>query len=268
MNRDMEQDPRDAELERLLARAGRPSAAPAFRTRLKEQFLAEATARPTIMVPQRTRMFPFVWPFVLAASVVFILYYVMSRDANVRWHVVGTEGGGDYIVDGRRMHSSETGRLLEAVQTAHEIETFEAPLRLQLTDELVLELAPKTRVSQLSFPAAHLYSIYVNVGSLRVTTGPKFDRQRLRALTDGMETVVVGTTFGLDVDASGTCLCCVAGTVKCDARDGRGMMPADAGRSCFAYHNGQKPKWDAAVPAHAEPLERLKSFAAAIWKKQ
>src|SRR6185436_9161988 len=101
------------------------------------------------MVPQRTRLFPFVWPFVLAASVAFILHYVLSRDANVRWHVVGTDGGGEYVIDGRRMHASETGRLADAVQTAHEIETFDSGLRLQLSEDLVLELGPKTRVSQL-----------------------------------------------------------------------------------------------------------------------
>jgi hypothetical protein len=272
MSRVQGQDPRDPELERLLAKAGRPGASPAFRARLKEQFLATAgpvpDVMPPVMVPRRTRMFPFLWPFVLAASVAFILHYVISHDANVRWHVVGTEGGGEYVIDGRRMHSSETGKLLDAVQTAHEIETFDAGLRLQLADDLMLDLAPKTRVSQLSFPAAHVYSIYANVGSLRITTGPNFPGNRLRVMTDDMETAVVGTTFALDVEALGTCLCCIDGTVKCDARDTRGMQPADAGRMCFAFHTGKKPLWGEAVPQHVEPLEKLKSFAAAVWKKK
>jgi FecR protein len=260
----MNKDPHDVELERLLARAGRPSASPAFRARVKQQFLAPEP----VMVRQRTRMFPFVWPFVLAASVAFILHYVLSQDAKVRWHVVGTDGGGEFIVDGRRIHSSEGPRLLDAVQTAHEIETFTAGLRLKLNDDLLLEIAPKTRVSQLSFPAAHMYSIYTNAGSLRITTGPTFDGQRLRVMTDDMETAVVGTTFAVDVEALGTCLCCIAGTVKCDARDGRGMVPTEAGHMCYAFHSGKKPEWGMAMQQHAEPLEKLKSFAAALWKTQ
>jgi len=280
---------RDPEMERLLVRALRPTASPAFRASLKERFLAgadevvaedtagsaeraprsaaEIRTDPRGSIPERTRLFPFVWPFVLAASVAFILHFFLTRDAVLRWRVVGTNGGGEYIVDGQRIHSSETGRLLDAVQTAHEIETMDSGLRLQLNDDLVLELGPKTRVSSLSFPPANIYSIYANVGSVRVTTGPTFDGNRLRVLTDDMETAVVGTTFGIDVEKIGTCLCCVAGVVECDARDGRGMQPTEAGKMRFAFHSGAKPMLGDAVSKHTEPLESLKSFASALWKK-
>lgn len=289
MKPESKSESRDPEMERLLAHAAQPKASPAFRADLKARFLAVPTAniaestaptadhpdsRPVANEPgargpirERTRLFPFVWPLILAASVAFILNFFMSRDAHLRWRVVGTDGGGDYIVDGRRMHSSETGRLLDAVQTAHEIETMESGLRLQLNDDLVLELGPKTRVSSLSFPAAHMYSIYANTGSLRITTGPTFDGNRLRVLTDDIETAVVGTTFAVDVESKGTCLCCLSGVVKCDARDGRGMQPTEAGKMCFAHHSGQKPIWGDAVSKHTAPLVTLQSFASALWKK-
>lgn len=273
MSPDVAQDPRDPELERLLAQAAVPVASPAFRARLKDQFLAERDSAPEPSASagaprgERTRIFPFVWPLVLAASVTLIVVFFLSRDANPRWRIVGTDGAGEFVVDGRPIHSSEKGRLLDAVQTAREIETRETGLRLQLNDDLVLELGPKTRVSQMSFPPANVYSIYTNTGSLRISTGPTFDGNRLRTLTDDMETVVVGTTFGIDVEPDGTCLCCVAGTVKCDARDGRGLQPTEAGRMCYAYHSGKKPIWGSAVAQHAEPLEALKSFSNALWKK-
>lgn len=258
-------EPRDRELERLLSRAERPVASPAFRERLRDEFLGPEVVQRVQRPAPRTRIFPFVWPLVVAASVAFLIYFVMTRDANLRWRVVGVDGGGEYLVDGRRVHSSEGPRLLDLVQTAHEIETHEAGLRLQLGDELVMELGPRTRVSQLSFPAASSYAAFTHTGALRLTTGPGF-QNRLRVMTDDMETVVVGTTFGVDVESDGTCLCCVAGTVKCDARDGRGLVPTEAGRMCYAYHSGRKPLCGEVVPVHAEPLEKLKAFAAGAWK--
>jgi hypothetical protein len=269
MSRSPEMDPRDPELERVLAQSPRPSASPAFRARLKEQFLAgtAATAAP-VMVPSRTRAFPFVWPFVLAASVAFILYYVISNDANVRWRVAGTDGSGEYVIDGRRVHSSDAARLLDLIQTAHEIETFDVGLRLQLADDLLLELAPKTRVSQMRFPPAQTYSIFANAGSVRIATGPGFSGNKLRVMSDDMETAVIGTTFGLDVLAGGSCLCCVDGTVKCDPRDGGGMKPIEAGKMCFAPHAGKKPHWGTIVAEHSEPLERLKTLATSVWQKR
>lgn len=270
-------EPRDRELERLLEFARRPAAAEGFRARLRGEFLSstgtpigadpndETTTPAPRRVQPRSRIFPFVWPLVVAASIAFLVFFVLSRDANLRWRVIGVGGGGDYVVDGRRIHSSEMPRLLDAIQTAREIETFEAGLRLQLGDEIVVELGPKTRVSQLSFPPAQSYSVYTNTGSLRMTTGPGY-ANRMRVLTDDLEMVVVGTTFGVDVEEKGTCLCCTAGTVKCDARDGRGMLPVEAGHMCFAFHSGAKPMWGDVVKVHAEPLEKLASFAHSAWK--
>lgn len=270
-------DSRDRELERLLEQARRPAATAAFRARLRDEFLSSpgtatepvpADGRPTSeprRVQPRSRIFPFVWPLVVAASIAFLIHFVLSRDANLRWRVIGVGGGGEFIVDGRKIHSSEGTRLQDALQTAREIETFEAGLRLQLADEIVVELGPKTRVSQLSFPPAQSYSAYTNTGSLRMTTGPGY-ANRMRVLTDTLEMVVVGTTFGVDVEEAGTCLCCTSGMVKCDARDGRGMLPVEAGHMCFAFRSGQKPLWGDVARHHAEPLEKLASFANSAWK--
>lgn len=267
-------EPRDRELERLLASARRPAARPAFRSDLKERFLAgpelaPSRAAPGVSAPRRPaplgRVFPFVWPLVVAASITFLVVYVMRRDATMRWRVVGVDGGGQYVVDGARVHSSEGTRLLDLVQTAREIETFDAGLRLQLNDELVLELAPRTRVSELSFPPANPYTIHSGAGSVRVTTGPGF-ANRLRLLTNDLEMAVVGTTFGVDIEADGTCLCCLSGTVKCDARDGKGMLPLPAGRMCFAYNTGKPSLWGEAPGVHTDPLQKLQAFAAAAFK--
>ncbi|MBL8857456.1 MAG: FecR domain-containing protein [Planctomycetes bacterium] len=273
MSRDTEADPRDPELERLLAQAQRPVASAAFRADLQRRFTAAdgpavaAPARRLAEAPPRTRSFPFVWPFVLAASIAAIVFFVLSRDADPRWRVIDTGVGGEFIVDGIRIHSDDAVRLADALQTAREVETFDGRLRLQLRQDLVLDLDPKTRVSQLSFPPAGSYSIYANTGSVRVATGPGFESHRLRVMTDNMEMAVVGTIFGVDVGPMGTCLCCVDGTVRSDPRDGAGMQPTAAGEMCFSFSSGRKPLRGPIHAEHEAPLIELRDWSAAQWKR-
>lgn len=278
-------DPSDAGVERLLAQVPRPSAAPAFKASLRERFLDLAdpgaspapipiTASPDPLrfgpgagQPERTRLFPFIWPFVLAASVAFILYFVLARDAHPRWRVLEATPTGEFMVDSLRFKGSDAALLSDALQTAHEIRTFDAGLRLQLRDDLVLDIAPGTQLSQMSFPPAGAYTIYANAGALHVCTGPTFSGNRLRILTDNMESTVIGTIFGVDVLENGTCVCCIEGTVRCDPRDGGGAKSVEAGAMCFAYNDGKKSAWGQAHEPHTRPLQELRAEAAKYWKK-
>lgn len=267
-------EPRDAEIERLLGDLPRPAASAAFRARSREQFLAvdgarEAQVAPSgpRQVPVRTRAFPFVWPLVIAASIAFVLFFVMSRDSRSRWSVVETAAGAHYKIDELPVDDRDPARLLDLLQTARQIETADAGLVVRLSDQFLVELGPHTKVSGMSFPAAGMYSIRAESGSLRVCTGPGFSGNRLRILTDHMESSVVGTVFGLDVEAAGTCLCCAQGVVKCDPRDGGGSKPVEAGQMCFAYPTGKAAARGAAVEEHLEPLRRLQERAATIWQR-
>jgi hypothetical protein len=269
-------DPRDAGMERILAAASRPKADPEYRSRLREQFL-EGAAGVTRAGPrldrERTSVFPLVWPFVLAASVAAIMFFVLSRDAIVKWRVLDHQPGAEYVVDGyvtgksdpatsyqregRTADEARLARLSDLLQTAHTIETKEQGLRVQLLDDIVLDLGPGTRVSSLTFPAANQWSIRVDAGSLRIATGPGFSNNRLRVLSNDLEATVTGTAFAVDVLAAGTCLCCLEGSVRCDARDGSGFHPVDAGKNGFAPRTGKKPEWGGAVDAHVAPLREL-----------
>jgi hypothetical protein len=264
-------DPRDTGMERILASASRPKADPEYRSRLREQFLEGAGTGVTRSgtgaafapdVRERTNMFPLVWPFVLAASVAAMIFFVLSRDAIVKWRVLDLEPGSEYVVDGYAAGAQDAPRLADLLQTAHAIETKEHGLRVQLLDDLVLDLGPNTRVSSLAFPAAGLWSIRADAGSMRIATGPGFTNNRLRLLTNDMEATVTGTTFAIDVLDSGTCLCCLEGTVKCDARDGSGFHPVASGKNGFAPRTGKKPEWAWAVDAHVAPLRELQAAIA------
>lgn len=270
-------EPRDPGVERLLAQVPRPAASPQFKARLREQFLdADISGAPTgphaiadAPSRERTRAFPFVWPFVLAASVAFILWFVLDRDAHPRWRVLESSSSSEYVVDSVKVPAGDAARLADALQTAREIQTFDAPLRIQLRDDLVLELGPRTQLSRMSFPASGAgYAVYANAGALRVCTGPTFDGNRMRVMTDHMESTVVGTIFSVDVERTGTCLCCLHGTVRCDPRDSGGAKSVEGGQRCFAHYDGTKSTCGNAYEPHTKPLESLRDWAAAHWKKK
>jgi hypothetical protein len=210
-------------------------------------------------VPPRGRIFPFVWPAVLAASVALIMWFVLAGETRARWRILDLESGSPFIVDGRTVDPSDAARLADLLQSAHEIETGEQALRLQLADELVIELAPRTHVSQLTFPASGSWSMRTDSGSVRLATGPGFPGRRLRVLTNEMEVTVTGTSFGIDVLSSGTCLCCLHGVVMCDARDGAASQSVRAGGLGFAYEDGSPAKWGNAFEAHLVPLRDLEA---------
>ena len=262
-DRDGPQEGGDAVMERALGFVSRPTADPAFRARLRQQFL-DVDAPPAVepgMVPVRKRnnVFPLVWPAVLAASVAFIIWFELSNDNVVRWHVRDAAANGDYVVDGYALDPTQEKRMKDLLQTAHEIETKDEGLRLQLLDQLVLELGPHTHVSQMRFPAAGAYSLHADAGSLRVATGPGFPGG-LRITTDDMVTDVTGTCYAVDIEPKkGTCLCCLHGTVMCDARDKSGQHPVGADKRGFAFHDGKPPEWTAAFDGHLAPLRDLEA---------
>lgn len=258
-------EPFDPALERALRDLPRPIAAADFRARSKAEFLAGTAESAPRQVPTRTRAFPLVWPLVLAASVAFLLYFVMARDNESRWHVLEARADGKYVVDELPVAAADVARFTDLLQTARRIETGDAGLRMRLGDQLLLELGPDTTLSQLRFPAAGMFSFRADKGSVRVSTGPDFHGNSLRVYTDHMESSVVGTTFGLDVESGGTCLCCIDGVVKCDAHDGAGVKPVEAGGMCFAFPNQAAAKRGPAVGAHVEPLRALQEAARAAF---
>ncbi len=257
------EDGRDLAVERALGFVSRPAADPMFRARLRQQFLdvdAPPVAQPRMVpVRKRTNVFPLVWPAVLAASVALIIVFVLSNDNVVKWRVLDQVSSGNYVVDGYVIDETQAKRMIDLLQTAHEIETKDQGLRLQLLDQLVLEIGPHTHVSQMRFPSAGAYSLHADSGSVRVGTGPGFPGG-LRITTDDMVTDVTGTFYAVDVDPKkGTCLCCLHGTVMCDARDKSGAHPVGADKRGFTFHDGKPPEWTAAFDGHLAPLRDLEA---------
>lgn len=261
---------RDEHLESALDRVPRPAARPEFKERLRATFLEDAApSESPAPLPrlERARRFPIVWPFVLAASVACIVFFVLSRDRELRWRVLDAGESGTVLVDGVRVDVKESERLQDLLQTVQDLETKDATLRLLLRDELVIELGPDSHVGQMQFPVGGLYSMRVDTGSARVCTGPDFRGNKLRVLSRDLEVGCVGTLFAVDVEPKGSCLCCLEGTVDCDTRDGRGKLPCAAGKMCFAPQDRTPAMWSDAKAMHLQPLQVLLTWSVGHWKR-
>jgi hypothetical protein len=260
---------RDEPLEHALRSIPRPSAPDQFRARLRARFVAAASGDDARVVTLRpARRFPMVWPFALAASVALIVWFVVSRDRDLRWRVLDATGGGVVLIDGVQVPVAESARLQDLMQTVQELESPTGALRLLLRDELVIELGPGTHLSKMSFPSGGLYSMRVEKGSARVCTGADFRGNKLRVLSNDVEVICLGTVFAVDVEEKKySCVCCLDGTVQCKPDGVKESKPVEAGKMCMAMYARTPAVWGDAHAPHMVPLHALETWARAHWKR-
>lgn len=140
-------------------------------------------------------------------------------------------------------------------------------LRLVLGDELVLDLGPhtKARLPGVSVGARNI-EFALDEGSLRLATGATFRAdgvpRRLLVRTAHVEALALGTIFGVDCDASYSCVCCLEGEVATTARVALAGGEADnlrvgAGRTRVFMGTGQARDLPL-VDHHRVPLETLR----------
>ncbi len=270
----------DAELRRVLGALDRPAARPDFRAALRERFLAGAAVeapqdsgfdaasrsswsastppgRAIETPPTRRRLVVLAGALAAAAAIVLTLFLTRPRTALWRVHADSTATA--VLVDGVALRVDDSTRLAEALLAARELEVVSGTLRLCVRDEVWIEIAAGTKLSQMRFAAAGPYHVRTDRGSFAVATLPSFDGRGMRVLTDDLDLRVTGTIFSVDVDANGSCVCTLEGSVRCDAAGGKGPKPVESGRMCYAYRDRSEPTWAAAYEPHMKPLRELRA---------
>lgn len=292
-----EQDPpRDRELEQALELVARPTARPEFRAALRERFLAGAVesgpsassavrrepasvpgAEPrgaesrrdelhtaelhaveslrTDRRPRRGRLVLLAAALATAAAVVLTVF--LNRPRPAVWTVLDGTSATSVVVDGRTLDAADRPALAAALLSAREVEVRGGALRVRVRDEALLELAAGTRLSQMQFAAAGPYQLRTDHGSLAVATTPAFGQRGLRILTEDFAVAVTGTRFSVDVDAHGSCVCCLEGTLACTPATTKTPTPISAGQMCFSSRDRSPPHFGAAFAEHLRPVERL-----------
>lgn len=257
----------DPELERALELVRRPGARPEFRAALRERFLSGAAASgpgaPALAEPRASGRGPRRGRLVLlgaalATAAAIVLAVFLNRPRAAVWTVLDGSSANSILVDGRTIDASDHRAVAAALVSARELEVRGGALRLRVRDEALFELADGTRLSQMQFAAAGPYHLRADHGSLAVATTPSFGQRGLRILTEDCDVTVTGTRFAVDVDARGSCVCCLEGTLACTPASTGTPGPVAAGRLCFSYRDGSKPEWAPAYAPHLRAVEQLR----------
>ena len=238
-----------------------PAAEPAFRARLKQDFVSGRIGARKILelatpwYRQRWRY----WVAVPAAAAA-LLAMVATFDQPPSWRVVAVTGSGTAQVDGKPValspaavleHSLEPGARLRLPETAS--------VTLASAGRLLLELTPGTEMTLPAAPgrwfgrAGHSE---LARGELHVTTGPAFHGARLAIETAEARIEVTGTTFAVLCLPVGTCVCVYEGTVRVGSRHGE-MVPVAAGRRREVFNDGRATLDDAMLVHEHGNLQRL-----------
>jgi len=253
----------DVHLRSALERLERPAARPEFRAALKERFLAEAVAGGASQAAISARSAPssgrrlVLLGVALVAAAGIVLTLFLKKERAPVWRVHGESSATSVLVDGLAVRVDDTALLVQALGSARELEVRGGHLRLCVRDEVWIQLADGTRLSQMRFAAAGPYQAKTDRGSLAVLTLPAFGGRGMRVITEDFDLEVVGTTFAVDVYASGSCLCTLEGSVECRPAGAAAAKSVGSGQMCFAFRDRSTPLWGTASESHLEPLRSL-----------
>ncbi len=248
----------------LLERSA-PQADPAFKRGLRDAFL-EGALPPVLPSPPRSAR-SMSWRFrligaALATAAGLLLWTTLVRPTPSPWRVQPAGFvAAEVTVDAQSLaglSAQEVGRRLVG---ARHLATGNAPLRVEWGRVLLLELGPNSAVelSGLELSRTDL-ALASERGSLRLATGPDFPGRQLELRTPDVEVAVVGTVFGIDIEAYGTCVCCAEGEVLTRSLHDRAVSGTVGGEAMgFVFSDGRAAQFGQGMP-HAPALEPLRGY--------
>ena len=231
----------EARAERALRGLAPVTAEPAFRARLRRDFVAGEIAAPAPRLRVVGPRLPALATWALsAAAAVLVVTAGMALNKGPRWVATAPNGTfGDVLVDGEPIPASDGASLSEALIPGSRIEWGgSADLELRCPGTAVLQILPG---SSLILPAppprwfARRIEGRLDAGEVRVTTGPRFHGAQFALATPEAEVEVRGTTLAVICQRGSTCVCVYEGQVRVAERDGTGAwIPAGRRRESFA----------------------------------
>jgi hypothetical protein len=209
--------PGEAELTAALGALAQPAPDPAFRERLRREFVSGRLSAP----PTRSRRRPLgrAWPaWVLAPAVVaaaLILAVVMNQGP--AWVPIGIQGSG-VAIDGRFYPARAGAQIARHLHPGASISVPEdAELVMISAHVLVIDAAPGTKMNLPRAPGrwfGRTSTCRLDEGEARVLTGPDFAGSRFRMWTHEGVTQLTGTAVSVFRAEPLTCVCVLEGTAE------------------------------------------------------
>jgi len=255
-------DPMSPELERArdaVRALPVPEAEPAFRARLKGNFVAGRIGRPASLVlagRDRARAAWFAFSAIPAAAALVVAVAILDRPPP--WRLMASAGAEAATADGRSL-GAEAGAERKVRAGARVRVPDGTALMLASAGRVAMELMPGTDMVLPAPPGRWLARsghARVTSGEVRVTTGPAFRGARLTIETGEARIEATGTTFAVLCLRAGTCVCVYEGRVRVGAKRGA-MAEVAAGRRREIFSDGSPPLEAAMLPQEHPPLARV-----------
>ncbi|QDV06213.1 FecR protein [Planctomycetes bacterium Poly30] len=169
------------------------------------------------------------------------------------------------LVDGQAVAS--LADFVARMASAQRVESLDRAIRIRHEDSFVLELAADSVVRMDGWTdapkAGQAQVLYLDLGGVRVATGPGFDAASpLVVETAHVRAEVMGTIFGVDVGSDYSCVCCLEGSVRTTALHGEHpSITIGSERTRVVLQDEQGLPMEAPlVEGHRDPLERLVGY--------
>lgn len=151
---------------------------------------------------------------VFAAAAAALVIAVVNQGADLE--LIGVTEGTVVTVDGRAIDTGDAAALGAAIRPGAEVVVPDgASLDLAAAGTVLYEVTGGTRMTLPDTPGrwfGRTVACRVEVGELRVKTGPRFTGSELRVRTPDGLVVVTGTLLSVQCDEGGTCVCVLEGT--------------------------------------------------------
>ena len=229
---------------------GAPAADPAFRARLKRDFVAGRIGEARVLT------LPAPWyrrpafrlalvPATFAALAALAVASLSVTDRGPGWTLMMARGSGAVTVDGAPVSLASRADLTRAMHPGARLSVPEnAELELMSAAGLVLQVTEGTELTLPATPGRWMnrqVTGAVDRGEIRVTTGSAFAGAHLRLRTPDAMVEVTGTTLAVICEPTGTCVCVHSGVVQVGARGGR-MEMVPEGRRRYVFNDGRPPE--------------------------
>ncbi len=259
MDRNDEGLSRDAQHAREMMRAApTPRADEAFRARLREDFVSgrieeleaprtrrDATHRGAHRAALRRWFAQPTTRIAFGASAVALAFLVLrTLNEGPQWAALPATGDLAVVVDGKLIAIRDRYALDASLRPGVDVRVpeggeivlvSEGTLALQLLPgaELTLPRPPPRWVKRTS-------EIDARAGEIRISTAPRFQGAHLTVRTPNAAIEVTGTTLAVILNAEGTCVCVLDGTVRMGPLD-EAKVPVPAGMRRILFADGRPP---------------------------
>ena len=261
---DLRQNSDSEALRELLARMPDEQPAAEFLIALRRDF-REGTVRPSRAHPfwRRPR---FRWIATVAAAAA-APWMVLILKKGPSWQMVRASGAGTLFVQGQPIALADVAQKMTMLRPGTDVrlegdET--AMLDLFYPGLFTMQVTPGASLTLPDAPGrwfARSSSFRVDMGEVRVVTGPRFPGSTLRIDAPGTEVHVLGTTFAVMVSSQSTAVCVLEGEASMMMPESTSMMPVPAMRRRTVFMDSHETMEEPIHPMEEMRLTHLRDSA-------